>query len=116
VFDKRSTSPSAGRVILTYGRSLMALVIARSLAPRNPVVARRTICLLRVDHQNASGPPSRQFHGAVSEKSCRNVIKGDLLAIHEDLERGVDEEPSPKHLTQPKRRFWQRSRLMRWRS
>jgi gamma-glutamyl-gamma-aminobutyrate hydrolase PuuD/predicted ATP-grasp superfamily ATP-dependent carboligase len=34
VFDKRTILPSSGRVILTYGRSLMALVIARSLAQR----------------------------------------------------------------------------------
>jgi gamma-glutamyl-gamma-aminobutyrate hydrolase PuuD/predicted ATP-grasp superfamily ATP-dependent carboligase len=34
VFDKRPASPFAGRAILTYGRSLMALVIARSLAQR----------------------------------------------------------------------------------
>jgi len=32
--DPPRPSPSAGRVILTYGRSLMALVIARSLAQR----------------------------------------------------------------------------------
>lgn len=34
MFDKRPSLPTAGRVILTYGRSLMALVIARSLAQR----------------------------------------------------------------------------------
>jgi gamma-glutamyl-gamma-aminobutyrate hydrolase PuuD/predicted ATP-grasp superfamily ATP-dependent carboligase len=34
MFDKPRSSPSAGRVILTYGRSLIALVIARSLAQR----------------------------------------------------------------------------------
>ncbi len=32
--DPQRSSPPAGRVILTYGRSLMALVIARSLAQR----------------------------------------------------------------------------------
>lgn len=34
MLDKRPASSTAGRVILTYGRSLMALVIARSLAQR----------------------------------------------------------------------------------
>ena len=32
--DRQHTPLVAGRVILTYGRSLMALVIARSLAQR----------------------------------------------------------------------------------